>query len=247
MPDELSVRQWQEKFRAGAFSDPDAMDEAGWFNWECSSGSLPTRLKRLARIVMGITDPFILDNYYILFRNISSRFNRTYDEVGFVSFDVDDFRRYFSVSRNNPYHRKRWTLSTPRYSFISPEYDCINVQGMIQYINRIGPELEQGGKSSLAAECRVAEIYAYRRCGRHDEIPVYRDGEHLYSYISAQDRRKHFMIATGRPKDMPPGFRMDHAEKIQGLYVYCPEDAGKSLTVTEKAAGKSQKRKEPER
>ena len=62
MPDELSVRQWQEQFRAGAFNSSDFATQckAGWYDWFCSDSELAGRLKELAEVVTGITDPFIL-------------------------------------------------------------------------------------------------------------------------------------------------------------------------------------------
>ena len=71
MPDELSVRQWQDQFRAGAFerSDYATQCRAGWYDWFCQDHALAGRLKKIGRVVMGITNPFILDNYYVWFKN----------------------------------------------------------------------------------------------------------------------------------------------------------------------------------
>ena len=70
MQDEISVRQWQERFKAGAFSARDTATQcaAGWYDWFCQNEALAGRLKKIARVVMGITDPFILDNYYVWFK-----------------------------------------------------------------------------------------------------------------------------------------------------------------------------------
>ena len=49
MPDELSVRQWQEQFRAGAFerSDYATQCRAGWYDWFCQDHALAGRLKKI--------------------------------------------------------------------------------------------------------------------------------------------------------------------------------------------------------
>ena len=67
MKEEISVRQWQERFRAGVFDHKDIYTqcEAGWYDWFCQDHALAGRLKKIAKVVMGITSPFILDNYGI--------------------------------------------------------------------------------------------------------------------------------------------------------------------------------------
>ena len=62
---EISIRQWQERFKAGAFDSPDLDTQcrAGWYDWFCQDRALAGRLKKIAKVVMGIASPFILDNY----------------------------------------------------------------------------------------------------------------------------------------------------------------------------------------
>ena len=73
MPDELSVRQWQGLYRAGAFDDKDLIvqRQAGWWDWHCHWDALAGRLKKIAPVVMGITEPILLDNYSLWFANVS--------------------------------------------------------------------------------------------------------------------------------------------------------------------------------
>ena len=96
----VPVRQWQALYRTGAFytSEYSAMEKAGWYNWNCSSESLAERLKNLANVVMGVTHPFILDHYFILCRNLSSRFGKLYDEVGFVPLVEEEQRKCFWIT-----------------------------------------------------------------------------------------------------------------------------------------------------
>lgn len=71
MRENISVRQWQELYRMGAFREKSrsVQIEAGWYDWFCRDEGLAGRLKQLAPVVMGITDPFILDNFYVWFKN----------------------------------------------------------------------------------------------------------------------------------------------------------------------------------
>lgn len=242
--DRFSVRQWQELYRAGAFDEPDCsvQMDAGWYNWMCGTDSLPGRLKKLAKLVMGVTDPYILDNYYILCANHSSRFNRLYDSVGFISLLEENQLKSIDITLDDPCHRKKWSLFTLRYDLESyaPEFDCQDVRKMIRYVNRIGPELEQDIVPPFVNERRAVEVYAHKRRGEPWEIPVYRDGEHCYTYKSRQDGREHTVIVTPDLAAPLPGFIPEEAvpitdlyitcpERLKGLYVYCPEDAGVPL------------------
>ena len=46
MKEEISVRQWQEQFKAGTFDSPDTKTQirAGWYDWFCQDKALVGRL-----------------------------------------------------------------------------------------------------------------------------------------------------------------------------------------------------------
>lgn len=93
---------------------------------------------------MGITDPYILDNYYVWFKNNCPVVGGLYDDVRFEPLSGDRDGKYFVVSLDSSYESLRWTLFTERYDFGAPEYGCENVQDMVKYINSMAHELEQG-------------------------------------------------------------------------------------------------------
>ena len=248
MPDEISIRQWQEKFRAGAFNAQDRYTQckAGWYDWFCQDHALAGRLKKIGKVVMGITDPFILDNYYVWFKNNCPLSGPLYDDVRFEPLSGECDGKYFVVSLDSPHERTKWALVTERYGFDAPEFECRDIREMVKYINSIGPELQQGIKPPFIAEKDAVTAYARQR-GEPEGIHIYREGNHHYSYTSRQDRRKRTVIAVASLEDAPPGFAAEQAESIKGMHVYCPEETGKSLPAQQQTADKSHKRKEPER
>ena len=248
MPDELSVRQWQERFRAGAFahSDITTQCEAGWYDWFCQDHALAGRLKKIGRVVMGITDPFILDNYYVWFKNNCPLDGPLYDDARFEPLSGERDGKYFVVSLDSPHERFKWALVTERYGFDAPEFDCRDIREMIRYVNSIGPELRQGVIPPFIAEKDAVTAYAQRR-GEPEGLHIYRDREHCYSYTSRQDRRRRTVLAVASLENAPSGFVSEQAYSIQGIYVYCPEDAGIPLPDPQKATEQPPKKKGWER
>ena len=104
MRDNVSVRQWQALYRAGAFSSKarTVQIEAGWYDWFCRDESLAGRLKQIAPAVMGITDPFILDNFYVWFKNNCPLNGPLYDDVRFEPLSGDRDGKYFLVIKDSP-------------------------------------------------------------------------------------------------------------------------------------------------
>lgn len=142
----ISVRQWQEQFRAGAFDDKSFKTQckAGWYDWFCNDDALAGRLKKIAKVVMGITDPAILDNYYVWFKNNCPMIGPLYDDVRFEPLVGERKGRYFLVALDSPHEKKKWALITERHGFDSPEFECGDVREMTKYINGAARELSQG-------------------------------------------------------------------------------------------------------
>ena len=138
MREDVSVRQWQTMYRMGAFNDKDrsVQIEAGWYDWFCRDESQST--------YSGITDPFILDNYYVWFKNNCPLNGPLYDDVRFEPLSGERSGKYFMVTKDSPHEKAKWVLYTERYGFQEPEFQCGNVRDMIRYVNQLGPELQRG-------------------------------------------------------------------------------------------------------
>ena len=146
MRENISVRQWQTMYRMGTFSDKNrsVQIEAGWYDWFCQDESLAGRLKQIAPVVMGVTDPFILDNFYVWFKNNCPLNGPLYDDARFEPLSEERGGNYFLVIKDSPHEKSKWTLYTERYGFQEPEFQCGNVREMIRYLNQLGLELAQG-------------------------------------------------------------------------------------------------------
>ena len=171
---EMSVRQWQERFRAGDFNSRDlsVQCEAGWFDWFCRNDALAGRLEKLSKIVLGIKAPFILDNYYVWFKNNCPMAGPLYDDVRFEPLSGEREGKYFVVILDCPHELAKWALYTERYGYDAPEFFSGNVRNMVQYINGMAAELEQGIQPAFLLEKRVVSKYVLRHEGEHGiQIP----------------------------------------------------------------------------
>ena len=154
MSDTLSVRQWQELFRGGAFRDKsrETQIRAGWYDWFCGDAALAGRLKQIGRVVMRITEPAILDNYYVWFKNNCPLNGPLYDDVRFEPLDGDRRGRYFIVTLDSPYEKQKWTLHTERNGFEAPEFSCDHVFEMSKYLNSQGKYLAKIAETPTTAK-----------------------------------------------------------------------------------------------
>lgn len=246
MGEVISVRQWQENYRAGTYAskDADVQRSAGWSEWQCQDSALAGRLKRLAPVVMGITAPFILDNYYLRFTNICPMIGPLYDNVHFELLTGKKIEKYFLVTLNSPYQKlAKWALTTARYGFTSAEFVCGNAKDMVKYINDMGRELELGLPPAFLAEQEAVAMYA-KLHGEPSAIFPYREGYHQYSYTSRKDKRLRHILVARSLKDTPPGFVSKGAVEIKGLYLYCPEDAEKGPKLLDRHRKNVKKRRE---
>lgn len=221
MDEHISVRQWQERFKAGAFDSPDLDTQcgAGWYDWFCQDKALAGRLKKIARVVMGITSPFILDNYYIWFKNNLLASGPLYDDVRFEPLSGNRDGKYFVVTLDYPPAKAKWALFTERYDFGTPEFVCANVREMIQRVNKLGMELEQGAPSPLITEEKAVVAYIASQPDLKEFTDLHRVSAHTYSVFLARENRKEFIHAALDPSFAPQGFQKDQAVQINGFYI----------------------------
>ena len=157
----ISIREWQKRDKAGEFSSKarSVQCEVGWYDWFCRDEALAGRLKKLAPVIMGITEPFILDNYYLWLKNNCPMVGPLYDDVRFEPLEGERDGKYFLVALNSPHESQKWSLITERFGFDKPEYECDDVRNMVKWINRLGCELRDGITPDFVTERQKGKLY----------------------------------------------------------------------------------------
>ena len=160
MSEMLSVRQWQDLFRSGAFQDRSRATQirAGWYDWFCGDAALAGRLKQIGKVVMRITEPAILDNYYVWFNNNCPLNGPLYDDVRFEPLDGERCGRFFVVALDSPFEKQKWTLYTERNGFDAPEFSCDQVFELSKYLNSQGKSLAKITEPPTTAKTPKKEV-----------------------------------------------------------------------------------------
>lgn len=241
----ISVRQWQEQFRAGAYQDKSFATQckAGWYDWFCKTEALAGRLKKISRVVMGITDPYILDNYYVWFKNNCPLVGPLYDDVRFEPLSGSRDGRYFLVCLDSPHENKKWALITERYDLGATEYECDHVRDMARYINGMARDLEQNVVPHFVVERQAVRQFALLHEGT-DQVSVHREGDHSYSYRSPRDRQVKTVSVSSSAEDVPEGYATEQGEQIGSLYVFSQEGPVPTSSPQEKQPAPQRKGQE---
>lgn len=249
MCENISVRQWQENYRAGAYRsrEVDIQRAAGWWDWNCRSDALAGRLRLIAPVVMKLNESFILDHYCVWFVNEGKWREAIYDSVRFEPLDggPDDVK-FFKVDFRNPKEPDKWTLYTKRFGLHAPEFGCGHVDEMVTYIAGLARELEQGVRPAFLDEKAAAVEYILFRDAVHPSRALRREGEHSYSFLDWDDGRRKTVHVAASLEDAPPGFQTEGAVQVNGFYVFCPEDSEKTVAVSQKRAKSPRKKKTKE-
>ena len=223
----ISVRQWQEMYRAGSFHQ-DAVhipEQAGWDDFYDPLNN--KGLQNLSKLAMSITHPFVLDNYHVYFLHHTPGVGPMFGCAYFDLLSEDRNKKAFFVALDSPHERKKWALMTRRYGDGAPEFESSNIRSMSRYINSMAHELEQDIQPAFIAEKQAVALYALFH-GEPVSIYVYREGNHQFSHTSFQDQRKRIVMAVSDLNEAPPGFVLEQAEQIKEIYVYCPDGNGEA-------------------
>lgn len=139
MNEKITVREWIQKFNNGEFEGKDfeTQVKAGWYDWFCSDSSLSNRLKKMGNIIKEITNDYILDNYYVWFKNNCPVVGRLYDDFRFepLKEELRD-QKYFGVSCDDKRNKCKYEVFTARVGF-KTEFTANNKKELLNIINNM--------------------------------------------------------------------------------------------------------------
>lgn len=149
----MTLREFKQRFEAGHFAatDFDTQVEAGWYDWFCSTEALAGRLKRLYPIIRMIDNDFLLDNYYLWFKNNCPCAGSLYDDIRFEPLnkylkiaEEDSLRDkfFFGIAVDDKRHEFKYSLFSGRNDYYT-EFETNNRKELVAYINKMGMEFEQ--------------------------------------------------------------------------------------------------------
>lgn len=249
---EISVRQWLEKYYACLRGPRDfaAQFENDWHDSNFSDNNeMHRHISCFVKLLAAITDPYILDNYYIWFYQHGMPFSgKQYDDIRFDPLSGKRNGQYFTVKLNHA-GRKKWSLYSERFGYFAPEYECDAVRDMAQYIDGMGREFAQGIKPAFLSEKWAVERFIALQDGLFCDRIVYRAGEHRYQYHSSNNPKLRTAIVASASGKLPDGFPLEQAKEFRGLLVWSPDgmecDEEKGTAIQEGQISK--KKREVER
>ena len=134
-----NLRQWIEEFKEGKFEGKSVTKQiyAGWYDWFCKEESLSNKTKVMGRKLKKINSDFVLDNFYIMFKNNKPAFSgRIYDTIIFVpvSKKEDAVNIGFTVVFNSDPNKVKYEVN---YIYKRKDFHSDSWDEIIREINKI--------------------------------------------------------------------------------------------------------------
>lgn len=147
----ITVREWIQKFNAGDFDKPNS--GAGWYDWFCDDSQLPKRLKAMGNVIKDIKNDFILDNYYVWFKDNCPCCYPLFDDFRLepITREGDDEKTraerrnalYFGVDCGHPFGSEfKYEIFTARNGY-EVEFKCKNKWEVLRRINQLASDFEK--------------------------------------------------------------------------------------------------------
>lgn len=139
----ITLRKWIEEYSNGKYfpkendDEHEKMCEAGWYDWFCGTSELASRLEKCYQVASKITNDYILDNFYVWFKNNCPLDGDLYDDMRFEPLDekLRD-KKYFLIAFFCCHYNKNYAVITARNSY-EVEFETNDEEALINYINSL--------------------------------------------------------------------------------------------------------------
>lgn len=134
---DMTIREWQDEYRRGMFEDGDfdTQVKAGWYDWFCNDSSLKNKTEKIAKIITGITNDWMLDNFRVWFKNNCPCAGPLYDDVRFEPMDENKRDElYFVVSIDDKREDDKYCVFTARNGY-KKEAGFKSIKELKEWIN----------------------------------------------------------------------------------------------------------------
>jgi hypothetical protein len=107
---EITVKKWIALFNCGVYAkgDRETQIKAGWYDWFCKDTSLKNKTLRMGNIIKKITNPKILNDMYVFFKNNCPLCGRLYDQFKFCDLETSEV--IYCVSCDDERENHKYTV-----------------------------------------------------------------------------------------------------------------------------------------
>lgn len=142
-----TLREWIKNYNNGLYenkSDDETWYDPGWIDYHCKESSLTNRLKKMANVIKDIDDNFLLDNYYVCFKNNCPVSNPLYDDFRLIPLEErkkDECR--IIVACGHPCGNKYMYRITTMGNGNKAEFKCKNKKEVLETLRYLAREFEE--------------------------------------------------------------------------------------------------------
>lgn len=131
----ITVKQWISRFNCGMYANGsrETQIQAGWYDWFCRDTSLKNKTLRMGNIIKKITNPNILNNMYVFFKNNCPMVGRLYDQFKFCDIETGDV--VYCVSCDDEREEHKYTVYGRSNDFEKPLAAFDTVSELVKWFN----------------------------------------------------------------------------------------------------------------
>lgn len=137
----ISIREWIERFNRGEYEDKNRSTQikAGWYDWFCKDTSLANKTKKMGNIIKKITNPILLENCYVFFKNNCPVIGPLYDSFKFCNLITGDVE--FCVNIDDKRENYKYCVYGRQNGFNEPIFCTNSSKELVNFFNNTELEI----------------------------------------------------------------------------------------------------------